>query len=100
MRFVPRHCPGFLPQSRQRQGWSGGTGEFDAGAGTKRHVSGSVGQRLTAGNEVFHGNENTKIYSLQGLSHAGVARSRRRGVTVAPDSTMLRPIFSNVTTPL
>jgi hypothetical protein len=45
--------PWALPQPRRPQGRSGGTGEFDAGAGTKRHVSGSVGQRLAAGNEVF-----------------------------------------------
>ena len=33
---------------------------FDAGGGTKGHVSGFVGQRLAASNEVFHGDGNTK----------------------------------------
>ena len=31
--------------------------------------------------------------SLQGVGHAGVARSRRRGVTVAPDSDDAAPDF-------
>jgi hypothetical protein len=31
--------------------------------------------------------------SLQGIGHAGVARSRRRGVTVAPDSDGAAPDF-------
>jgi hypothetical protein len=31
--------------------------------------------------------------SLQGIRHAGVARSRRRGVTVAPDSDGAAPDF-------
>ena len=37
--------------------------------------------------------------SLQGIGHAGVARSRRRGVTVASDSDGAAPIFNNMTTP-